>query len=152
MYKEKFGDLIQDAINNEYDAIIHGCNCFCCMGAGIAATIRNNFPEAFYTDVKTANGSYNKLGTLSIAKTQNNVYVINAYTQFQPGKFGNKNAILMCLDKTAYIMQKWQLKHIGMPLIGCGIAGLDENEMVPIYKNWAAINSFDVTLVRFKND
>ena len=34
------GDLIKFAINGKFDVIIHGCNCFCTMGAGIAKTIK----------------------------------------------------------------------------------------------------------------
>ena len=40
------GDLIQLALDGEFDLIIHGCNCFCSMGAGIAKSIREIFPEA----------------------------------------------------------------------------------------------------------
>lgn len=40
------GDLIQLALAGQFDVIIHGCNCFCTMGAGIAKAIRQEFPEA----------------------------------------------------------------------------------------------------------
>mgnify|MGYP001795501660 FL=1 len=36
------GDLVKLAIKGEFDLIIHGCNCFCTMGAGIAKTIRSH--------------------------------------------------------------------------------------------------------------
>jgi len=39
------GDLIKMALGGEFDLIVHGCNCFCTMGAGIAKTIREYFPE-----------------------------------------------------------------------------------------------------------
>lgn len=149
MFKEIDGDLIEFALQKKFDCIAHGANCFCVMGAGIAKSIRENFTEAYSADAKTANGSYNKLGTLSIAKSGNGVYIINAYTQFQPGAHANRIAIDMCLDKIAYIMQEWKLKSLGLPLIGCGIGGLDENIMVPRFKSWATEQSFDVTLVRF---
>ena len=38
------GDLIQLALTGEFDVIIHGCNCFCAMVAGIAQSIRSVFP------------------------------------------------------------------------------------------------------------
>lgn len=38
--KERDGDLIQLALAKEFDLIVHGCNCYCTMDAGIAKTIR----------------------------------------------------------------------------------------------------------------
>ncbi|RYF46165.1 MAG: phosphatase, partial [Cytophagaceae bacterium] len=41
------GDLVQKAKVGEFDVIVHGCNCFCQMGAGIAKTIKQVFPAAY---------------------------------------------------------------------------------------------------------
>ena len=54
------GDLIQLALMGRFDIVIHGCNCFCSMGAGIAKTIRDNFPEAYQADLKTGMGDKKK--------------------------------------------------------------------------------------------
>ena len=54
------GDLIQLAKNGEFDVIIHGCNCFCTMGAGIAKTIKDIFPEAYKADLNTKKGDRSK--------------------------------------------------------------------------------------------
>ena len=40
------GDLIKLALQKEFDVIIHGCNCQCAMGAGIAKAIKDTFTEA----------------------------------------------------------------------------------------------------------
>jgi len=58
--------------NGEFDVIIHGCNCFCTMGGGIAKTIKNEFIEAFNADRKTIKGSKDKLGTCSFANIERN--------------------------------------------------------------------------------
>lgn len=36
------GDLISLALAGHFEAIVHGCNCFCTMGAGIAKAIRDH--------------------------------------------------------------------------------------------------------------
>ena len=64
------GDLVKLAIKGEFDLIIHGCNCFCTMGAGIAKTIKQKFPEAYEADLKTEKGDKAKLGTISWAKAK----------------------------------------------------------------------------------
>ena len=51
MQTEK-GDLIQKARAGEFDVIVHGCNCFCTMGAGIAKTIKQVFPAAYLADLE----------------------------------------------------------------------------------------------------
>ncbi len=76
------GDLIELAINGEFDVIIHGCNCFCEMGAGIAKGIKLYFPEAYKADLATAKGDRTKLGTVSCAEItteKGSLIVVNGY-------------------------------------------------------------------------
>ena len=61
------GDLIALAQDGHFDVIVHGCNCQCTMGAGIAKAIKEAFPEALEADKGTTKGDRNKLGTLSTA-------------------------------------------------------------------------------------
>ena len=83
-FKEVAGDLIKNFEKDEYDAIVHGCNCFHIMGAGIANQISLKYPQAFAADKQSDCGSMFKLGTLTIADTSNGK-IVNAYTQFLPG-------------------------------------------------------------------
>jgi type IV secretory pathway TrbL component len=69
MQTEK-GDLIQKARAGEFDVIVHGCNCFCTMGAGIAKTIKQVFPAAYQADLATTAGDQAKLGTYSAAQVE----------------------------------------------------------------------------------
>jgi O-acetyl-ADP-ribose deacetylase (regulator of RNase III) len=61
------GDLLQLAIDGKFDAIIHGCNCQCQMGKGIALSIKRQFPEACAADCQTVKGDATKLGSMSNA-------------------------------------------------------------------------------------
>ena len=67
------GDLINLALQGKFDVIIHGCNCFCSMGAGIAHSIQAQFPEAYAADLMTTKGDRNKLGYFSSATVWENV-------------------------------------------------------------------------------
>lgn len=124
MLRELHGDLIQLALKGEFDAIIHGCNCFCTMGAGIAKQIRMTFPEAYKADLTTTKGDKNKLGSYSSA-TSRGILILNAYTQFDYRGRGIKvdyDAVRDCLRKIA---RDYPTKRIGMPQIGAGLAGGD---------------------------
>lgn len=49
------GNLIKLAINGDFDVIIHGCNCFCKMGAGIAKQIASP-PRIAVSNIVTREG------------------------------------------------------------------------------------------------
>jgi O-acetyl-ADP-ribose deacetylase (regulator of RNase III) len=145
------GDLIRLALNNEFDVIIHGCNCFNHMGAGIAKTIKQNFPEAYAADQKTRKGDKGKLGRYSYATVDVNgdaLVVINAYTQFEWWGKGNKADYKAIESVFRLIKKNFSGKRIGYPAIGAGLAG----------GNWQTISAIietelegeDHTFVEFK--
>ena len=148
MFSEISGDLVQLAKLNKIEAMMHGCNCFHAMASGIAGQIAKEFPGAVNIDKRTTKGSYNKLGTLSIYKPVNSPYIINAYTQYRPGPDARLIDIISCLDKAIYFC-KDKITYLGIPLLGCGIGGLDENIVVPEIKKLADKTNLMVTLVRY---
>jgi O-acetyl-ADP-ribose deacetylase (regulator of RNase III) len=136
------GDLIR--LSNNFDAIAHGCNCFCTMGAGIAKQIKLNFPEAYEADLKTESGCKRKLGTFSKAGK-----VYNIYTQYS-------------YSRTTKMFEPWALKKgleevakdmgfkgkLGVPLIGGGLAKGSPEEIKDIMKSICdKYPSFHITLV-----
>jgi O-acetyl-ADP-ribose deacetylase (regulator of RNase III) len=79
------GDLLRLALEGRFDMIVHGCNCFCTMGKGIALAIKQQFPEAYDADLRTAKGDRAKLGTITTAEIERppaRFTVVNAYTQY----------------------------------------------------------------------
>jgi O-acetyl-ADP-ribose deacetylase (regulator of RNase III) len=120
------GDLIKLALNGKFNVIVHGCNCYCTMGAGIAKTLKNIFPEAYDADCKTAKGDKSKLGTYSYAtltKNAHEITIINAYTQYHfkgKGIKADYNAIRSVFKS---VKQNFSKKRIGYPKIGAGLAG-----------------------------
>jgi O-acetyl-ADP-ribose deacetylase (regulator of RNase III) len=80
------GDLIELALAGQFDVIVHGCNCMCAMGAGIAKGIKATFPEAYAADCSTPKGAREKLGTISTARVERDgrvLHVVNGYTQYR---------------------------------------------------------------------
>jgi len=144
--KEVRGDLIKLALEGEFDVIAHGCNCFCNMGAGIAAQIKRQFPQAYTADKKTAYGSKAKLGLCSIAN-QHDVWVVNAYTQFDFGSGGRKASYPAIKKCMRYIKEQFTGERIGLPLIGCGLAGGDWKRVKAIIE--FELKDEDVTIVHF---
>lgn len=145
------GDLIKLAMQGKFDVIVHGCNCFNTMGAGIARQIAIECPEATIIDNYTKRGDKSKLGTFTEAEVVRNgikFTVVNAYTQY--GCHYSKinvdyDAIKNCFIK---IKEKYSGKRIGYPLIGCGLAGGDWNVVSKIIDG--ILTEEDHTLVNFR--
>lgn len=126
------GNLIEAFEAGECD-MAHGANCFHTMGAGIAKFISDRYIGAAVTDKRyTAYGDRGKLGTCSIAAVDRNGKnnlgsIFNLYTQYRPGNTDDSMyywAIYEALEdavRNAKVLGSH--KRIGIPLIGCGIAG-----------------------------
>lgn len=155
------GDLLQLAVDGEFDAIVHGCNCFNAMGKGIALSIKNRFPEAYAADCKTKKGDKSKLGTYSFAniKRQDGTEftIFNAYTQytywdrsvpvlFDYNAFRDVLGRIKGIDYSMYhlgeVCMRW-----GFPLIGCGLAGGDKDKVLKMIETTLA--TCNVTVVEF---
>lgn len=130
-----YGDLIKLALQGEFDVIVHGCNCFHTMGAGIAKSIKASFPEAYEADLATAKGAKEKLGTYSLASVvrgDHHLVVVNAYTQHHWRGRGVKADYAAIERVFAQIKQNFSGQRIGYPKIGAGLAGGDWEEIALI--------------------
>lgn len=144
------GDLLKLAVEGEFDVIVHGCNCLCTMGAGIAKFVKATFPEAYEADLETGKGDRSKLGTYSSATVDRNgheITIVNAYTQYHYR--GKKPLIdydaLASVFKT--IGRDFDGKRIGYPLIGAGLGGGDWTTIAGLIDE--ALQGQDHTLVEF---
>jgi O-acetyl-ADP-ribose deacetylase (regulator of RNase III) len=119
------GDLIELAKTGSFDVIIHGCNCQCRMGRGIALTIKQQFPEAYTADCQTEIGDRAKLGTFTFVDINRDGYnftIVNGYTQFHwqgDGVLADYDAIRSVFQQ---VKQQFGGKRIGYPKIGAGLA------------------------------
>lgn len=143
-YEEIEGDLILLARQGKFEVIAHGCNCQCVQGAGIAKQMVEEFnTDHFDMEKPHKKGDFNKLGCIDFEElhyednywkrypedsTKVSIFVVNAYTQFMYGtnhedgvlKPLDYEALTLCLRKINHIFKG---KHIGLPLIGCHLAG-----------------------------
>lgn len=122
------GDLLELALDDTFDVIIHGCNCQCQMGKGIALAIKQRFPEAYAADCATEKGSRQKLGSFSTAKIERGgrfFIIVNAYTQFHWRGTGVKADYKAIRDVMRGVASAFRESRIGYPKIGAGLAGGD---------------------------
>jgi len=156
--REINGNLITLAQEGHFDVITHGCNCFCTMGAGIAPQMAEAFgADKFKMEAEEYRGLISKLGTIDsewrYVKDGHVLTVVNSYTQYRYGRNhadGDKmpvdyEAISLCMRKINHLFRG---KTIGLPLIGCGLAGGDWQIVKKIFET--ELNSMDSWVVHYK--
>ena len=124
------GDLIKLAMEGKFDVIVHGCNCFCTMGAGIAKTIKQKFPEAYQADLKTEKGDKLKLGKITWSETETlngKLIIINGYTQYDWRGSGIKADYKAIREVFKKVKEQFSGLRIGYPAIVAGLAGGEWN-------------------------
>ena len=141
------GDLIQMAKDKKFDVIIHGCNCFNTMGAGIALQVKRNFKAAYQADQQTKKGDKKKLGTYTSAEVDG-VTIVNAYTQYAFSKGVDAINYWAVRQVMRKISRDFKGKKIGYPMIGAGLAGGDWDLISLII--YEELKDQDHTLVKYK--
>jgi O-acetyl-ADP-ribose deacetylase (regulator of RNase III) len=148
-WNEIYGNLVKSAKAGNFDLISHGCNCQKNFGAGIALEIKKAFPLSYEVDKNTPS----IMGHLSICTDYPECIIVNSYTQKFVGKskasmdseFHRYEAIRSCMNT---INLNFKGKHIGLPLIGCGLAGLKWNKVKKILQE--ELVDMDVTIVHLQ--
>ncbi len=148
------GDLLKLAEEGEFDIIVHGCNCFNTMGAGIAKQIRDRYPSAWEQDQQTESGSILKLGNFTSDMIDDKFMIVNAYTQY-----GMSNAGEDVFEYTSFDLILRKLNHLygnrrfGFPMIGMGLAGGEKEVILTLIEYFSdAVNNQggSVTVVEYK--
>ena len=129
------GDVLSLFDKGAFEVLAHGCNCFKLMGAGVALQIARCYPQAMEVDAESPLLPDERLGTCSYAMLGQCRMVANMYSQFEPGRcdpISFKEAFTLAAKE---LFGDWDGYDIGMPLIGCGIAGQTEETFLNCLKN-----------------
>lgn len=136
----------KNILDTDCDAIIHGCNCFKTMGAGVAKAIKSKWPGVYLADSSSPLGPQDKLGAFTFYMPEDSnspSWIFNAYTQYRYGWHYNPqkkrkvapvdyDAIESSLYAIRNYLKSYAIEHnfdsskeitIAMPRIGCGLAG-----------------------------
>jgi hypothetical protein len=116
------GDILDYIEQSDY--IVHGCNCFHTMGAGVAKAL-NTYTEGRLLDIDktTSYGDINKLGAYSSIDVDGKVFY-NLYTQHgfgRGGVFVHWESVKLGLINIINNMLEGEV--LALPPIGCGLAG-----------------------------
>lgn len=144
------GDLIKLANNGNFDAIMHGCNCFSTMGAGIALQMKLAYSaDKLPLEIQPIAHPILKLGNIDYKQVEiasGEFTLINAYTQYQPGPDFNFTAFEVICQK---VNLAFKGKHIGLPMIGSGIGGGNWSWIKSVIEHYCT--DVKVTIVEYQS-
>ena len=160
MVKNIDGNIITLGKEGKFDVIVHGCNCFCRMGSGLAPQMAEAFGcDTFPMEHSKYKGDINKLGCIDYKLIEIRPYtylkVVNAYTQYRYGKNHHDgvskpvdyDAIRLCMRKMNH---EFKGQRIGLPKIGAGLAGGDWSKILGIIEE--EMVDCRVTIINYKKD
>lgn len=120
------GDLFAQ---HDITAYAHGCNCRGVMGAGIAAQFRARYPLMYRTYRSACRGGLLTLGMVMPWQAADGKMIYNLMTQDQPGPDARPWAITTAAGQMIQLARLCRVRTIGLPMIGCGIGGLNPEDL-----------------------
>lgn len=125
----------KDITTVEHGAILHGVNCQNVMGSGIALAIKTKWPEV-YKVFKSSRPEDRVLGHIQPVCVERTLWVFNCFTQEFYGRDGKRYASVDGIEEAvemAFIFAQVNKLPVFMPMIGCGLGGLDwKTEVEPV--------------------
>jgi O-acetyl-ADP-ribose deacetylase (regulator of RNase III) len=154
------GDLFDP--EHGFDGLAQGVNCQGIMGAGIAVPFKTRYPLMYEKYVALCSDKKHLLpGTVQTYLTtpdEGLPDVYNMFTQFQPGANGDyayvehaayhlRTVTELLLDLTEAVTESSLGYSVGLPWIGCGIAGLAKHNVEHILRTQLEDSVIDFVLV-----
>lgn len=136
------GDLFESG----QPAIAHGVNCRGVMGSGIAVGFRSRYPEMYELYKSLCKDGTLQLGGVFGWQKERacdeapawvglgvGPIIYNLATQCDPGPNAKYSGVMIAMDAMLGELSRLGIPSVGIPLIGCGIGGLDLDHVKGIW-------------------
>ena len=126
MISSREGDLFGSGI----PALAHGVNCRGVMGKGIACQFRQRYPKMAESYRRRCLRGEMLPGEILPWKHDDGTVIFNLAIQDLPGANARPWAITAAIGRMiTEAHHDFKIREVAMPLIGCGIGGLTENDL-----------------------
>ncbi len=151
-FLEVKGDLFDPAWG--FRAIAHGCNCMGVMGAGIAKQVANKWPSVlkiYKDECLRGNFTLGKYHGVAVDYFESGdlFVVFNLASQHLPGPNADIQALEESLHGALRDCAAIGIPVLGVPEIGCGIGGLEWDDVSAVMKSLVERTGVGVTVVHY---
>ena len=138
--------LIQngDIFTSSCDFLINPVNVVGVMGKGLALEFKKRFPKNFQAYQKCCKDGSFVVGKLLVVP-ENEKAIINFPTKKHWKDNSELNYIVLGLEKLKIAVQRYNIKSIAFPKVGCGLGNLDWNDVFPLIEAFS--NSIDQNIL-----
>ena len=136
MIKFKKGNLL----NEDVEALVNTVNCVGVMGRGVALQFKERFPANFKAYAKACEIEDVKPGKMFVFETGeliNPRIIINFPTKRHWREKSRIQDIVDGLKDLKNVIIREDIKSIALPPLGCGLGGLDWNDVRPLIEEFA---------------
>lgn len=124
-----------DILKSDAEALVNTVNCVGVMGRGIALQFKKKFPENFEAYKRACDANELSIGSLLVfdtGKMFNPRYIINFPTKNHWRAKSRLEDVASGLDALVAVVKDRKIKSISIPPLGCGLGGLDWEEVRPL--------------------
>ncbi|HEY8558990.1 MAG TPA: macro domain-containing protein [Pyrinomonadaceae bacterium] len=147
MIKEISGNLLEA----DAEAFVNAVNCVGVMGKGIALQFRRKFSEEYFEDYKRAcqkgDLRIGKVQVYSLTSDDSPRFIVNFPTKNHWREQSRLEYIESGLPSLVEAVEKHEIESIAVPALGCGLGGLDWNDVKLLIENaFAPLEKLEVLL------
>jgi len=124
---EKTGNLFDALV----EALVNAVNCEGVMGKGLALAFKTRFPEMFASYREACRQNELRPGGLHTFRSPGEPWVINFPTKNHWRNPSRLEYIEAALPRLVTCVQNHGIRSIAIPALGCGLGGLDWNQVKP---------------------
>lgn len=131
--------------NSSCEFLVNPVNCVGVMGKGLALEFKNKYPLNFEIYKKACDNASFNIGNLLIVPVDNK-FIVNFPTKKHWRNKSDLEFIKIGLEELKVAIKDFNIKSIALPKLGCGLGGLDWNEVFDLIKDFH--NSIENVLVQ----
>lgn len=121
--------------NSSCEFLVNPVNCVGVMGKGLALEFKNKYPLNFEVYKKACDNASFNIGNLLIVY-ENNKFIVNFPTKKHWRNKSDLEFIKIGLEELKVAIKEFNIKSIALPKLGCGLGGLDWNEVFDLIKDF----------------
>ena len=121
--------------NSDCEFLVNPVNCVGVMGKGLALEFKNKYPLNFEIYKKACDNASFNIGNLLIVPVDNK-FIVNFPTKKHWRNKSDLEFIKIGLEELKVAIKDFNIKSIALPKLGCGLGGLDWNEVFDLIKDF----------------